>query len=119
MPVGIDIWVKFILGAGLGSMWLLQIHGMCFVSSCQRVDLSVPWVACTAPPCNVAYRPFLRRVFDFGEVCLQLKRCDVKLLDSDFRFVSMEFVGLGESLGDWRKAVSRMAAPRGTVVDHR
>ena len=34
-----------------------------------------------------------------------------------FRFFSLGFVGLGESLGDWRKAVSRMAAPRGPAVD--
>ena len=80
--------------------------------------MSVPWVACTAPHCNVAYRPFLWRVFDSGEVCLQLKMCDVKFLDSDFRFISLGFSGLGESLGDWREAVSRMAAPRGPV-DHR
>ena len=100
-------------------MWLLQIPGMCFVSSGQRVDLSVPWVACTAPPCNVAYRPFLRRVFDSGEVCLQLERCDVKFVDIGFRFIGLGFIGLGESLGDWRKAVSRMAASRGPAVDHR
>ncbi len=36
-----------------------------------------------------------------------------------FRFFSLGFIGLVESLGDWRKAVSRMAAPRGLVVDHR
>ena len=99
-------------------MRLLHILGMCFVSSGQRVDLSVPWVACTAPHCNVAYRPFLRRVFNFGEVCLHLKMCDGKLLDG-FRFISPGFIGLGEAWGGWRKAVSRMAAPRGPYVDHR
>ena len=106
------------LGAGLGSMWLLHIPEMCFVSSGQGVDLSVPWVACTAPHCNAAYRPFLRRVFNSGEVSLQLKRCDGKLLDG-FRFIGLVCIGLGESLGDWRKAVSRMAAPRGLTADHR
>ena len=42
----------------------------------------------------------------------------MKLLDG-FRFISLGFIGLEESLGDWRKAVSRMAAPRGPDVNHR
>ena len=99
-------------------MELLRIPGMCVVSSGKRVDLSIPLVACTAPPCNVAYRPFLRRVFDSGLVCLQLKRCDVKFLDIGFRFFGLVCIGPGESLGGWRKALSRMAAPRGLAVGH-
>ena len=35
----------------------------------------------------------------------------------DFRFICLGFIGPGVSLGDWRKVVSRMAAPRGPVVD--
>ncbi len=34
-------------------------------------------------------------------------------------FICMGFIGLEISLGGWRKAVSRMAAPRGPTVDHR
>ena len=33
-------------------------------------------------------------------------------------FCSLGFIGPGDSLGGWRKALSRMAAPRGLVVDH-
>ena len=40
-------------------------------------------------------------------------------LDS-FLFGCPQFVGCLEiSVGDWRKAVSRIAAPRGLVLDHR
>ena len=36
-----------------------------------------------------------------------------------FLFGGLEFLGcLAISLGDWRKAVSRIAAPRGPVFDH-
>ena len=35
----------------------------------------------------------------------------------EFRSFSLGFISLGESLGVWRKAVSRMAAPRGLDVD--
>ncbi len=38
---------------------------------------------------------------------------------SGIGIVCLEFFGLEISLGDWRKAVSRMAAPRGPTVDHR
>ncbi len=48
------------------------------------------------------------------------QRCDEgKSLVVDFRFISLGFIGPGKSLGDWRKVVSRMAAPRGPDVDHR
>ena len=48
------------------------------------------------------------------------QRCvEVKSLVVDFRFICLGFIGPGKSLGDRRKAVSRMAAPRSLVVDHR
>ena len=37
---------------------------------------------------------------------------------SAIRFFCLGFIGQGDSLGGWRKAVSRMAAPRGLAVDH-
>ena len=40
-------------------------------------------------------------------------------LGIDFRFICMGFIGPETSLGDWRKVVSRVAAPRGPTVDHR
>ena len=35
-----------------------------------------------------------------------------------FRFFCLGFLGPGDSLGGWRRALSRMAAPRGPVLDH-
>ena len=56
----------------------------------------------------------------FGGRFVQLQRCgEGKSLVIVFRFFSMRFIGLGESLGGWRKAVSRMAAPRGPAMVHR
>ncbi len=36
----------------------------------------------------------------------------------DFCFGSLRFIGPGDSLGGWRKALGRMAAPRGLAADH-
>ena len=47
----------------------------------------------------------------------ELRDCGIALL-CVFRFFGLGFIGLGESVGGWRKAVSRMAAPRGLVVGH-
>ena len=45
------------------------------------------------------------------------RRVEGESLMGDFRFICLRFIGPGVSLGDWRKAVSQMAAPRGSDVD--
>ena len=78
------------------------------------------WGACTAPLFGVPYCPILQLLSVSAGRVLQWQMCgEGESLVVGFRFFSLGFIGLGESLGDWRKAVSRMAAPRGLAVDHR
>ena len=81
--------------------------------------MSVLWGACTAPPCGVSYCPALQHFSNSEELCLQKQRCgEYKSLGIELRFICLGFIGPETFLGDWRKAVSRMAAPRGLTVDH-
>ncbi len=49
---------------------------------------------------------------------LHWQRCvEGESLAGVFRFICLGFIGVRVSLGDWRKAVSHMAAPRGPAGD--
>ena len=73
--------------------------------------------ASDASPRTVLCRPvYSRRLISVG-VGLQKFGIWLKEFVIVFRFFCLGFLGPGVSLGDWREAVSRMAAPRGLAID--
>jgi len=96
-------------------------EGLC-VEGCRCIQVVIGWAgiqgARTPPPYGAAHIPTLMLLSTYGETGLQsLVIWGYKSLGFDFGFGCPECFGLEISLEGWRKAVSRMAAPRGLTVD--
>jgi hypothetical protein len=103
-----------------GNMRLLQVHAPRFISLDRRREH-----ACIPDACTGSYEaariPAFSLTPTLEEMCLCLQKSWGQELSwgSGVIFDCLEFFRLDISLGGWRKAVSRMAAPRDLVSNHR
>ena len=96
----------------MGNEWSLQVPKLRVVSSCTGLNWLVLRGSCTPPPYGAAHRHDLPHFSDSEEIGLQSQRSvEYESLGIEFGCICLGCFGPEISLGDWRKAVSRMAAP--------
>ncbi len=116
-----DTWWRGLLVAVSESMWFLQVPALRVVGSGKGLEYAGLRGARTAPWYGAARIPVLPHFLVSEEIGLQSQRSwgYRSFGGFDFGFGCLEFFGCPEiSFGDWREAVSRLAAPWGLDLGH-